>query len=642
MADEIKDKKSKFKAQIEAIKRFNDNNENVDNKNSPPLFSELNVDNKVIGKKISDFDDKIKSKKLHYKNVYEDLLKDVENLFSFKKPKNQKPFDELRKDFSFNSHQTIVKQHAQDSAYDTTKDFKNIIQKTAKKILFTSDFGGLDCGVTTPITVSSISLKPNEFDFLDVLKINPTTSTGKVVYESDKNTSFVKMNKELFNLFDDPTGYTFNSVKNETIFDVNWNEGTQEFNFTNLNTNMGTIDKLLTNYYSSIEYPNPDDVMKNVMFLVLNGGGDESAVLNKQINDLNRSLTKIFSSCNASALSTDPLQANPNNQFSENDIDPESFFDFDDVEGIDLDDESLRLEKVLKFRDCGDFTIPANSEIFTDYLYFSSKNKNIIDETLKNAAKDAYNSADSGIPLANFQANIINQFILELPKAMVMSIMTPKVLLPIVIAYKLTKGSVNETLENGKTIVKRLYKFFETLIKEIYWTFINHFWNRIKKEIIIFLKDVASYIIKRYLERHLKIIRSLIKLLNLIPSGDFKNCKGIYDAILQLIALATTPIPGSALPTPGPLLHLSDLLPGYSNDRALINIAQKLETNGITTGPLYGQDNNILSFVKSIIDGHQDEMDENSFVETVLKPIVVGTPPIPLPPFILRGVGRIR
>jgi len=188
-----------------------------------------------------------------------------------------------------------------------------------------------------------------------------------------------------------------------------------------------------------------------------------------------------------------------------------------------------------------------------------------------------------------------------------------------------------------KQYIKALSKYFTIIFKEIFWEFITNFWKKIKEEIIIFIKNVAAYILKNQLKRHSVVLRSLINLLNNLTLDKINSCDDIYGSIMQVLTLATR---SSSIATPSPLLHFADMLPGYSSDRALINVSERLNAAGIETGPIYGQDNNLLDVVKSIIDGHQDEVDNNSFVEIVLKPAVFGTTTIP--PFLFKGVGKTR
>lgn len=88
---------------------------------------------------------------------------------------------------------------------------------------------------------------------------------------------------------------------------------------------------------------------------------------------------------------------------------------------------------------------------------------------------------------------------------------------------------------------------------------------------------------------------------------------------------------------------LSDKLPGYSQDRAFMNIIERLESAGINTGPIYGESSNLSSLVKSIIDGNIEEMDQNSFVKITLQGGILPGPTggVVIPPGIISGAGKL-
>ena len=83
----------------------------------------------------------------------------------------------------------------------------------------------------------------------------------------------------------------------------------------------------------------------------------------------------------------------------------------------------------------------------------------------------------------------MNSFILNMPKAMIGSVMSPKFLLPIVVIYKAVVLKGQQTLTSAKEILKKLYKLFTKIIKDIFWKFITEIWGRIKRDILDFIKQ---------------------------------------------------------------------------------------------------------------------------------------------------------
>ena len=118
------------------------------------------------------------------------------------------------------------------------------------------------------------------------------------------------------------------------------------------------MDQFITKYYETIEFPKISDILKNSFSMLIPVGGINvtNASYDVNVNKLNRVISKICAVC--AKPENNQLKQNPVDQFNENDVDLGAFFNFDDVEGIDIDDENLRYQKVLKFTDCNNFTIP--------------------------------------------------------------------------------------------------------------------------------------------------------------------------------------------------------------------------------------------------------------------------------------------
>jgi hypothetical protein len=323
-------------------------------------------------------------------------------------------------------------------------------------------------------------------------------------------------------------------------------------------------------------------------------------------------------------------------------MDIESYFDFNDVEGIDVDDRDTRFRKVLKFVDCGNFEVPTSSENFEDFVYLSTETNNLSelsDSILANAGANAALNSGSDIPPIQFQLELLSQFILNLPKAIVGSIISPKYILPIVIAYKAVQ---NITLDDVKDLMKKLSKLFFKIIKDIFWRFIQEFWKLIKQDLLIFVAEIAAKILAKKYKRLIAILLSIISILRKILATNLDNCLELFTTIIQAITSALN-LSGPSVNIPGIILSFSDILPGYSTDRAFMNASERMANLGLNTGPIYGEVNEMMSLTQSIIQGNSDEMDNNSFIKAGSKFTVIPTPmgPVPLPPGYINVVGKI-
>ena len=634
MSGKIKQLRNKIKSKIEVIKKINDS----------PLPDGGEVYDMYLDSKVDDLTKKFSSKKDALLGKFSKKKKDNQgDIFSsvidiastFINDTNSKvePSNKL-------ASKNKLKKYALQSADITVKDSKRIVNDAVREVLFVNTETSI-CGVETGFPSDTLSISPKEFDFLEVLQVDPLSDLGTIMYEQPSPSyGKVKMNRDLYGAFASP--YTFSSTNGKDLFDLNWNTSTQEYDVSGLKQGLSVlkVGEFTKDYYSSIESPRMDDIIRNTMLLTLKGGGDNLPIIDEALSFLTELCEKLFGLCGSPEESN--LIQTTSKMFNENDMDIESYFDFNDVEGIDVDDRDTRFRKVLKFVDCGNFEVPTSSENFEDFVYLSTETNNLSelsDSILANAGANAALNSGSDIPPIQFQLELLSQFILNLPKAIVGSIISPKYILPIVIAYKAVQ---NITLDDVKDLMKKLSKLFFKIIKDIFWRFIQEFWKLIKRDLLIFVAEIAAKILAKKYKRLIAILLSIISILRKILAKNFDNCLELFTTIIQAITSALN-LSGPSINIPGIILSFSDILPGYSTDRAFMNASERMANLGLNTGPIYGEANEMMSLVQSVIQGNSDEIDNNSFIKAGSKFTVIPTPlgPVPLPPGYINVVGKI-
>lgn len=566
-----------------------------------------------IKRKIDDFKDKRKAKQTQKKDIFGELIKTFEGFLGSNETNsvnpNQKPVVKNK-----------LKYYAKESSNITLRESKQIVMDSVKKSFFS---GGGICGSNSLMPSNNVDVSPKEIDFLSMLKVAPDSNTGQIMYETSDSTGFIKMNKELYNTFDSSSAYFFNNKDYKTIFSMQWNNSSQFYNISGLQGISGTttVENFLTDYYSAIEYPDIGNVVKQAMMMTVQGMDDAPQSFTVGMNNLNRICQKLFAICGKPKKNSSPLNENAVDATNNEEDDTETYFDFDDVEGIDIDDENARLRRVLRYTDCNNFETPVNKNHLEDFVHFTKKPgkdlDSIINNTLNKVASESYEQSGGSVGLDNLQANITGLFILNLPKALVQSILSPKLFLPIVILFKLFKGAVTTAAE----LLKRMAKLFFDIIKRIFWKFIQAFWKFIKKDLLDFIKKVAKSIVLRKLKRWKAILLALITLLLKLLTTKLDSCEAIFNAILSTINGAINQ--RLKIPIPGILLMLADKLPGFSADKAYMATIENMTRSGIPTGPLYDRENKWNKAIKATIDGYSKTMDEDSFVKIGLKPSVI-------------------
>jgi hypothetical protein len=556
--------------------------------------------NGIIPRKIDDFQDPRKSNKTTQKDIFEELLKISTSFLSANNVENAK---------------LQLVRYAQDAAKVATRSSKQMVVDEIKKSFFASD--GV-CGANKTISRDTVTLKPTEFDFLNMLTIDPDSPTGKIMYESDEDYGYIKMNQILFELFNSGESYEFKTVDGQTIFTISWDDTNQWYEISGLQTASQLVD-FFTGYYESIEYPNINDILKQTMNFVVHGDGTDPKTFTIGLDWLERLLQKLFSLCKPPQEGSELRQTTDNTAQEE---DPEWYFNFEETEGINLDDEDARKRRVLKFSDCENFEIPINSNHQEDFIHFINK-KPIFENTvstLDRVASEAYEESNQSIKINDLQISIYYTYIKKIPKAIISSILSPKIFLPLVTMYKIIRAEIdNISIQeiDIKETMKKLSRLFYNVIRKTFWKFIREFWKLVKNDLMKFIKTLAGKIILDKVKRYKTIITSLINLLTQILDAQIQGCDELFSAILQTINTALNVKTG--ISPPGLLLAYSDALPGYSKDKATMNIVEILNNAGVPMGDLYGRPNKMITVIKGIIDGHMKEMDENSYIKVGIK-----------------------
>lgn len=610
---------NKIKGKIQAVKEFT---EKIND--APDSFIDFNGDGPLLAdakrklkKKITDL--KAKHKKKIEGKLKTDIFSQMIDLVDTFLNKKKSTTFTIRKTYGskFTTQNFVSKDRlhflAHEAINTTITSSKNIVMDNVKNILFAGD--GI-CGSSTPITGNTLTIRPGEFDFMNVLTVNPTSNSGQIVYEpQNPSRNLIKMNRTLYSGF--TADQSVETSDEKKLFDLHWDEANQEFELSGLTgmtttTQTGTtVGGFFDDYYSNIEQLDLSAVVKTATMMVLKGDKSEPPLFDIGMNDLNRLLNKLMKVCNNPSQG---LNQSAENQFNEDDDDIESFFDFDDMEGIDLDDEANRFNKVLKFTDCNNFTIPSNPSHYEDFVYLSKNNlDDAVNDVFLNVATTSYQEASGTIPLVNFQISLFNSYILNLPKALIGSILSPKYILPIVIIYKYINSAGGNVVLLAKEIMKKLHKLFFKIIKDILWKFISEFWKLVKKDLLEFLKITALNIIKEKYKKYRDYILSIINLLRGILKTNLNNCNALFTVIDKTIDAALYGGPNFRIP--GIIDSFADKKSGFSNTRTIIGIVEQLEKEGVNASQqIFGQDNNLLKFLKSTVNGYTKEVNNNSYV----------------------------
>jgi len=641
----------KLKTQIDLIQKSVDSTSVKTNINSDDFIKKHSPHLPNLNSKLEQFKSKLenkKKKKQNQKNIFEEVIGVVNKFLEAGRKVN----DSSR----FQSTQRL-RQHVIDSVNVTSHSAKQILMDCVKSAFFAN--GGI-CGTDqyiNPATMDSIDISPKEIDFLSMFKVPPTSDYGAIMYENPKNKSGnkVQINTQLYNIFigsgtTNPDLYSFqyDTPSNKTLFVAQWQPEHQLFHITGLSQSGITpsgikVEDFFNDYYSNMEMPDINEIIKKAMLLTAKcasvsadktgvrvGGSatgmenslDFAPSLDEAINNLERMLNKMFAFCNNQ--SEQLSGQTPTNLFHENDETDDFYFDFDDVEGIDLEEEDARRRKVLKFVDCNNYEVPYNTVHMEDFVYLEGKTdqRTWIDGALNKVASDAYEQSNFSIDLPSFQISINLSFILNIPKALIMGILSPKMFLPFVTIYKLFVAEAKTIIFDAKLMMKLLKKIFTCTIHELFWKFLREFWKRVKSDLKNFLQKIIQKILKDKFKRYYIVISALIALLKQIIENGINNCADLIAAIGAAINGALSASGG--LNIPNVLLLLAHKLPGFSAVKTFMDVTEKMEAMGIPTGDVNGEANYHLMSHSATIEGMADNLATTPFIS------IPGPPGIPV------------
>lgn len=527
-----------------------------------------------------------------------------------------------------------------------TKAIQELLPKI-QEILNQEIIKAIGCSQDQEYLPQTFYIRVKSIDLLNLLKDDPTSDTGKVLYESSDilfGQYPFPMNKELYDLiqninqpYSTQAGSSYKGKSGQELFDITYVESYVDpvtlqtiqgsffkIDLKNRASSINKISEFLKDYYTTItiiEYKNFFASLFNQLcgaVSIQRGDGKlELGDFQKVLIIIQRILGLCFDD-------TKEIDVSGTAKLSELDSIDESFFEFTEIDlrFIDQTVSDIKLG-VVEFEECDNVKLPVNSGDILDAI----NNLNFIpDSNQNNTIDDAANLTDvltdnpGWFPL---EINVDLSFLKEFPKALVLTVLSPKVLLPLFIMLKSLGDDVDNKINSFLDFVKNFKSLVINLASKISALFIEILVDLIRKDIKNLIRSIISDIKNEKLRLRLEIIRSLtevtLSLINLIK--DFRKCKSVIDELLGLLKLANK---GFGNDIPLPLLFSAELLDGYSSTRAFLNIIDEFEQLGLPTGPMPdGSPNLMLASIKAMLDGMDKEEAQNGSYVMATKPLSV-------------------
>ena len=491
----------------------------------------------------------------------------------------------------------------------------------------------------------TLYIRVKAIDLQNLLREDPVSDVGKISYEKDDVQFFnypFAMNKELYNRiqninqpFSTVAGQSYKGKSGQELFDITYVESYVDT--TTLQTIQGSFFKIdlknrvsvnkitefLKDYYSTITFIEYKNFFANLMNQLSGAISIQKGDGKLDLGDFQKVLLILQRILGLCFDKTKEIDVSGTAKLSESDGIDESFFEFTEID-LRIIDQTISDIKlgVVEFEECDTVKLPVNSsDILTainNLNFEGDDNNNAIDQSSN--ITDVLTENPGWFPL---KINIDLSFLKEFPKAVVMTLLSPKVLLPLFIAIKALGENVDNQINSFMDFVKQFKSFIVSLTSKISALFIEILVDIIKKDIKNLIRSIISDITNEKLRLRLEVIRSLtevlLAVLNLVK--DFRECKSVIDELLGLLKLANK---GFGNSIPYPLLLSSELLDGYSSTRAFLNVIGEFEKLGLPTGPMPdGSPNLMLASIKGMMDGMDKEEAQNGKYAIAVKPLAV-------------------
>ena len=523
-------------------------------------------------------------------------------------------------------------------------------------------------------TNQPIYIKVNQVDLFKILKNSPDDEDFKFQYEkntTNNGNSPYSMNQQLHKRLQNPSqsfsqdsssgnGQTYKGASQSNLFDIQYVQNylgpnniqvTGDFFKVTLNTqanNKTTVTDFLQDYYQSVDVLPFDNLAVNLKNLLTGSfdfsGGLSSDELREQ-SKFSMVLKRIMGICEDPSKK---INVAGTAKLSETDEIDDSFFDVSNQELLVIENKiNNTLNGVVEYDGCDGVLLPI------DVLADKRSQEEIINENVDNnkiekfekSLEDLANDPKSKSAIPGFNLNILptlqTDIILGLPKTILKTILSPKVMLGFLIMIKSTKNELSTKLDSSfddlTNFMKTFKKFILSFMKKITSIFVEELFTILKKQIKSLVESILLEIVKESKNKQISMYSSIAYILMTLGQSivDFKNCKSVIDEILKLLNLGLSKL---NLGLPQFILASSSLLGGVSDTRSFSNVIEKLQKQGLPTGNAPDGGPNLMSMaMMSMIKGMNQDNAENGKTEVFIPPLTVTPAGITLP---TKGYGK--
>jgi hypothetical protein len=491
-------------------------------------------------------------------------------------------------------------------------------------------------------------VRVNQIDLSKLLTNSPTETPYDVIYEQTQPINGIfpySMDRELFERLQTP-GISFSSINGQNYIGVSGNQlfdityvtsyidGTStiygDFYKIRLNNRItgNNLSDFLRDYYGSVEFLNFNKIAATIINLLFNSINISGGLTRDEIEDRTKFsiiLQRILGLCFDSRKEID---VSGTAKLSDLDSLDESFFELTGFDLRNINDEINNIQNgVIEFTDCDNVKVPVDvsgslNEIRKIIATPENKKVDKFIESINELSEN--NNWKLSLPTGlNINLVIKEDIIRIIPKAIMLSLLTPKTLLGLMLGVKILGSTIGDTVEDFSSFLQNFKKMIISIMSKIGSIFVEELFKLLKKNLKLLVEVLLTEIVRESKDKRLKIISGVVFTLLQLASfvQDFRECKSVIDEILKTLNLGLTAL-NISIPTF--VLASSSILGGFSPVRAMSNVIEELQRRGIPTGDMpSGAPNSGIIAMSSQIKATYDEQLANGKTEIYIPPLAV-------------------
>jgi hypothetical protein len=533
---------------------------------------------------------------------------------------------------------------------ETTKYIKKTLFKTAvkvkpeiKQIILDEYSKVLGCSQNQEYVPQPIWIPVSSIDLFQMLKSEPSSNYGKITFEtSDLSTSSFPypMNKQLYNRtqnlgnsFEQEYDQFYKGASGQDLFNIEYTNTNQSgftggdyFKVTLLSRQIGinSIEEFIVDYFESIQLFENQNFFKNLMESIVGSLKVQLPTKTIEVDQkFQKLIQRVLGMCFDNATEIDVTGTA---KISESDGIDDSFFEMTSIDLRQIDESiSLIQRGVVKFEDCDNVELPVDKDsLIQKITQLTNPDVSDNDSKIVEVADELTNTLSSPwsftIP-TGLNLTIDTDLIKNLIKGLMTTILSPKVLLPLMVMLKAIGNQIVDSIYDAVEFSRKLKTLFLNVVSKIGAIFIKTLTDILIKDIRNLLLVVQKELANSNKLKQYQIYVAALNTALTVAKGikDYRKCKSILDEIKTIIQLAK-----SLLPTfvPKSIRSLAALKSGYDCTRSVLNQIKELQLVGFPTGPTpSGKPNMKIQTMIAACKGAQKERIDNGKMVGIIPPI---------------------